>query len=436
MMIPNSSSDFSVRFHNLTQAIKYVFASTCFQGAKNYIEATGNRIEEEKMAVIIQEMVGEKHYTYFYPTFSGVARSYNYYPFGKAKPKDGVVNLALGLGKTIVDGGVSLQFSPAYPTVFPQFGTTRDYFYNSQTKYFAVDLQSDIVRKSPDEDQHLVHLELKDAELHGTLTHIASTYSRENDAFYEGVFREGPRVLNFAPILKSKVFPLVDVIKLLLEMCETAMNCPVEIEFAARLGMKDALPAEFSFLQVRPMVKQEGTVSIEFDALERERMLLQSEQALGNGVMRVQDVVFVKPETFDAMKTRRVAEQLSKINAALAREHTGYLLIGPGRWGSSDPSLGIPVKFPDISASRAIVETTLPNMITDPSQGSHFFQNLTSFRIVYFTQRHYNPNDAIDWDWLNAQEIIEETEFVKRVRLAQPVEIVIDGKTGKGVILK
>jgi CheY-like chemotaxis protein len=436
VMIPNSSADFSVRFHNLTQAIKYVFASTYFQGAKSYIEATGNRVEEEKMAVIIQAMVGERRYRYFYPSFSGVARSYNYYPFGKAKPRDGVVNLALGLGKTIVDGGVNLQFSPAYPTVFPQFGTTRDYFHNSQVKFYAVDLQSDIIRKYPTEDEHLVHLGIEDAELHGTLAHIASTWSAENDALYEGVFRQGPRVINFGPILKSRVMPLVDIVRLLLGMCETAMNCPVEMEFAVRLGAREALPAEFSFLQVRPMVKQEGGPQVDLAAFAQDEVLLRSSQALGNGAISVADVVYVKPETFDAMRTRRIASELARVNAACTAQHAPYLLIGPGRWGSSDPSLGIPVKFPDISAARAIVETTLPTMVVDPSQGSHFFQNLTSFHIVYLTQRHYNSADAIDYDWLAAQETVEETEHVRRVRLPADLRILVDGQSGNGVVLK
>jgi hypothetical protein len=303
-------------------------------------------------------------------------------------------------------------------------------------KFFALDLQSDIVRKYPEEDQHLVHLDITDAELHGALAHIASTWSPENDALYEGVFRAGPRVINFGPVLKSRVVPLVDILRLLLGMCETAMNCPVEMEFAMRLGTKHALPAEFSFLQVRPMVKQEGGVQMDLDAIEQADVLLRSGHALGNGAFTVREVVYVKPESFDAMKTRRIAEQLARINAACTAAHVSYLLIGPGRWGSSDPSLGIPVKFPDISAARAIVETTLPNMVTDPSQGSHFFQNLTSFHIVYFTQRHYNSADAIDYAWLDGQEIVEETAHVRHVRLAEAAQLRIDGQSGKGVILK
>lgn len=436
IMIPNSSPDPSVRFHNLTQAIKYVFASTYFRRAKNYIEATANRIEEERMAVIIQEMVGEKHGRYFYPHVSGVARSFNYYPFGKATQKDGVVNLALGLGKTIVDGGTSLQYSPAYPSVYPQFGTTRDLFHNSQLKFYALDLETDIIRKYPREDQNLVHLDLAAAEGHGTLKYTASTYFGQDDRLYEGVSRSGPRILTFAPILKSEVIPLNQAIKLLVNMCETAVNCPVEIEFAVKLGPDNAKPAEFSFLQLRPMVKQEGHLNVNFDEIDDQSILFQSEQTLGNGIKRIRDVVFVKPDAFDAMQTRTMVKEISRINDELLSAKRPYLLIGPGRWGSSDPSLGIPVVFSDISGATAIVETSLPDMIIDPSQGSHFFQNLTSFRITYFTLRHYNDAHSIDWEWLNGLERVGETDHLRHVVADEDIEIIVDGQSGHGVVLK
>ena len=436
VMIPNSNPDITVRFHNLLQAIKFVFASTYFRQAKNYIEATSNRIEEEKMAVIIQEMVGTKNGRYFYPEISGVARSFNYYPFGKATQKDGVVNLALGLGRTIVEGGTSLQYSPAYPAVYPQFGTTRDLFHNSQLQYFALDLQSDIIRKYPREDQNLALLDLADAEKHGTLRHVASTYSGQEDRLYEGVSRSGPRVLTFAPVLKSEIIPLNQAIRLLVNMCETAVNAPVEIEFAVRLGRETPTPAEFSFLQLRPMVKQEGSISIDLEDLAADDLLFRCEKTLGNGIARLRDVVYVKPESFNAMRTREMVREIAGINDVLLHERRPYLLIGPGRWGSSDPSLGIPVGFGDISGARAIAETTLPNMIIDPSQGSHFFQNLTSFRITYFTLRHYNEEHSIDWDWLSALECVQETAHLRHVRAPEEMMILVDGQTGYGVVLK
>lgn len=437
VMIPNSNHNMDIRFQTLMQAIKFVYASTYFKGAKNYIEATGHRIEEEQMGVIIQEMVGTKYDRYFYPHISGVVRSYNYYPFGKATPKDGVANVALGLGKTIVDGGLSLQFSPSYPKVLPQFGTRRDYFANSQVQFYAVDLMTDILRKYPHEDQHLVQLGISDAEKHGTLKWLASTYVNESDMFIEGVMRQGPRILNFSPILKTEVVPLAKVLRLITGVCETALNCPVEIEFGVKLNDgRTAVPAEFSVLQVRPMVKQEVTRHVEFGTHSREDLLIQSDKTLGNGSCEVLDIIFVKPEAFDAMKTRVIAEHLGMINSELLKARIPYLLIGPGRWGSSDPSLGIPVKFPNISAARAIVETSLPNMVTDPSQGSHFFQNLTSFRISYFTLRHYDSSHFIDYRWLEEQPVVVESTFIRHVRLNAPVQIIVDGTTGKGIILK
>jgi CheY-like chemotaxis protein len=436
LMIPNCNRDFEIRFQELQDAIKYVFASTYFRSAKNYIEATGHRIEEEKMAVVLQQMVGKKYDHYFYPHYSGVARSFNYYPFGNARQVDGVVNVALGLGRTIVEGGVSLQFCPIYPTILPQFTNRKDYFSNSQRKFYALDLDPDLIRTHPIEEENLMLLDIKDAEAHGTLQRLASTYSSENDTLYEGTFIKGHRVLNFAPVLESESIPLARLLKLLLKLCETAMNCPVEIEFAGTLPENAKELAEFEFLQVRPMVKEEGTTDIDIAALRPEDALLKSENVLGNGVYKLSDIVFVKPDGFDVTKTRNMATEMAALNAGLNADRTPYLLIGPGRWGSADPWLGIPVKFTDISGAHVIVETSLPNMLPDPSQGSHFFQNLTSFRIAYFTTRHYKTEHAIDWDWLNGLEVVTETTFLKHVRAPQPLEIVVDGQTSCGVILK
>jgi CheY-like chemotaxis protein len=436
LMLPNCHRNAEVRYHELEQAVKFVFASTYFRGAKNYIEATGHRIEEERMAVIIQQMVGRRYEKYFYPHFSGVARSYNYYPFGSAKQTDGVAQVALGLGKTIVEGGVSLQFCPSYPNILPQFTRAADYFKNSQRKFYAVEVNPDAINIRPSEDENLVHLDIKAAEAHETLHFIASTYSSENDSLYEGVYMKGPRVLTFAPILSSEIIPLAKIVKVLLKLCETAMNCPVEIEFAGLLRESDQQPAEFEFLQVRPMVKEEGTVEIDFEQLNPADVLLRSENVLGNGIYKLKDVVFVKPDVFDVTQTRTMADDIDKINRGLVSENRPYLLIGPGRWGSADPWLGIPVKFPGISGAVAIVENSLPNMLPDPSQGSHFFQNLTSFRIAYFTVRHYKAEHSIDWNWLNEQPVVSETAFVKHIRVDANIEILVDGQTSQGVVFK
>jgi hypothetical protein len=436
VMLPNSNSDPYVRYQELEQAIKYVFASTYLKSAKNYIEATGHRIEEEQMAVIIQEMAGTKYEHYYYPHYSGVARSFNYYPFGDAKQADGIINLAVGLGKTIVDGGVSAQFCPQYPTIMPQFATQKDYFSNSQKKFYAVDLQSDPLTQKPSEDENLVLLDVKTADKHGTLEYLASTYCTEDDTLYEGTFRKGLRVVNFAPILQSEFIPLAKVLRLLMQLCETAMNCPVEIEFAGVLGEHFDDISEFDFLQVRPMVKEEGGVEINKDELSEADLLLRSDNVLGNGIYHLEDIVYVVSETFESGKTMEMAAEIAALNRKLVDAQKPYLLIGPGRWGSADPWLGIPVRFTGISGATAIVETSLPNMLPDPSQGSHFFQNLTSFHIAYFTTRHYRDADYIDWDWLNALEIVEAGPYVRHVRAPERLEVRVDGQSGTGVILK
>jgi CheY-like chemotaxis protein len=436
VMLPNSNDDPFIRFKELEQAVKYVYASTYLRGAKNYIEATGHRLEEEQMAVIIQEMVGRKYEHYYYPHYSGVARSFNYYPFGDARQGDGIVNLAVGLGKTIVEGGVSTQFCPVFPTIQPQFATRKDYYANSQKKFYAVDLEAEPLQQRPSEDENLALLDVRVAEQHGTLDYAASTYCSEDDTLYEGTFRKGLRVTNFAPILQSEFIPLAKILRLLMHFCETAMNCPVEIEFAGTLGESFDDIAEFDFLQVRPMVKEEGSVDLDEEHIASGDVLLWSDKVLGNGVYRLRDVVYVKPEAFESSKTQDMANDITEINKALVSAHTPYLLIGPGRWGSADPWLGIPVRFTSIAGAHAVVETSLPNMLPDPSQGSHFFQNLTSFHIAYFTTRHYNEKQSIDWEWLDAQEVITETKWIRHVRVPEDVEIRVDGQTGHGIILK
>ncbi len=435
LMLPNSHEDLEFRYIELECAIKYVYASAYFRAARNYIEVTGHLAEDEQMAVIIQQLAGCTHEQYFYPHISGVARSFNYYPFGKAKSADGVVNIALGLGRQIVEGGMSLQFCPLYPSVYPQFATTKDYFSNSQHSFYALDLRPDRDRVL-DEEENLARLDLARADEHGTIRYLASTWSGENDTLYEGVFRKGPRVLTFAPLLKSEVIPLAKILDLLMKLCQTAMNCAVEIEFAATLGEHDGRPAEFSFLQVRPMVKEEGHVDLLLDERTSDDVLLHSDQVLGNGVHLLRDIVYVMPDMFDASQTRAMAEQIEAMNKRLVADGTPYLLIGPGRWGSSDPWLGIPVKFTSISGAIAIVETSLPTMLPDPSQGSHFFQNLTSFHIAYFTTRHFRDEHRIDWDWLDAQPESERTSFVRHVVLDRPIEVRVDGRDGEGVIYK
>ncbi|HOW43564.1 MAG TPA: PEP/pyruvate-binding domain-containing protein [Candidatus Aminicenantes bacterium] len=436
-MLPNDQDGEDIRFLNLVNAIKFVYASTFFRQAKAYIASTPHRVEDEKMAVIIQPVVGRRHPDCFYPDLSGVARSYNFYPVGPARPEDGVVNVALGLGKTVVDGGVSLRFTPAFAGILPQFASIKDMFQFSQRDFYAVAMRRQDSVAFLEEDQYLVKFGLDKAETDGALEYLASTYSRENDAVYDGISAEGPRILNFAHILKNNAFPLAAIVGDLLQLGREAMNCAVEIEFAAAFDGPEVYPARFSLLQVRPLVVQDELVQVELDDALRQAAFCSSDRVLGNGVTRgLRDIVFVKPQVFDASRSPQIAGEVDQLNARLSRENAPYVLIGPGRWGSTDPWLGIPVKWSQISGVRVVVEAAQPNMNVDPSQGSHFFQNMTSLRIGYFTVPLDRGHGFIDWAWLDSLPVAFESEHLRHVRLGEPLAVVIDGRRGQGVILK
>ena len=436
-MLPNDQYSDDIRFLNLVNAIKFVFASTFFRQAKSYIRSTPHRIEDEKMAVVIQPVVGALHLDSFYPDFSGVARSYNYYPVGQAKPEDGVVNVALGLGKTVVDGGVSLRFTPAYAGILPQFASIKDMFNFSQRDFYAIAMRHAASIAFLEEDQYLVKLGLEKAEKDGVLEFLASTYSRENDSVYDGISFPGPRIINFAHILKNEVFPLARILAELLKLSSEAMNCAVEMEFAALLDAQNVFPAQFSILQVRPLVVQDELVKVELDDNLKNAAFCFSDRVLGNGISQtIQDIVFVKPDAFDAAKSPQIAVEVDKLNSRLCEAGTPYLLIGPGRWGSTDPWLGIPVKWSQISGVKVVVEASLPSMNVDPSQGSHFFQNMTSLRIGYFTVPLDRVHGFIDWPWLQGLPTTCETVFLKHIRLPQAITVMIDGRKSQGVILK
>jgi CheY-like chemotaxis protein len=436
-MLPNDQTGDDVRFLNLVNAIKFVFASTFFRQAKSYIHSTPHRVEDEKMAVVIQPVVGRLHFDCFYPDFSGVARSHNYYPVGQAKPEDGVVNVALGLGKTVVDGGISLRFTPAFSNVLPQFTSIKDMFQFSQRDFYAIAMRRAASIAFLEEDQYLVKYGLDRAERDGVLEYLASTYSRENDAVYDGLGFPGPRIVNFAHILKNEVFPLARIVAELLRLGSEAMNCAVEAEFAVTLDPENVFPAQFSILQIRPLVVQDELVQVDLDERQKESAFCFSERVLGNGVSQtIRDIVFVKPSAFDAARSPEIAGEVDKLNSRLRAENEPYMLIGPGRWGSTDPWLGIPVKWSQISGVKVVVEASQPNMNVDPSQGSHFFQNMTSLRIGYFTVGMDRARGFIDWPWLEALPAAEETEHLKHVRLEEPLTVMIDGRKSQGVILK
>lgn len=433
-MIPNNHFDPDVRFRKLIEAIKYVYASTFFQGAKDYLDATKHTIAEEKMAVIIQEVVGDQYNKRFYPHISGVARSYNFYPFGYAKPDEGVVDLALGLGKTIVDDGIGWPFSPSYPHVNPPYNSHADLLKQSQTEFWAIHMGEPPDYDPIKETEYMLKYSLTDAEEDGNLKFIASTYVPEDDKIKIGIGVKGPRILDFAPILKIVEIPLHEVIKELLEICEKRLGSLVEIEFAVNMHPDRGKPARFGFLQVRPMVVSNEKVDLPEELLSGDKVIAASESALGNGTnSTIKDIVYIKPEKFDASRTTIIAKELEKLNQKLVQDGHPYVLIGFGRWGTSDPSGGIPLKFGQISGAKVIVEATLPNMNHMLSQGSHFFHNITSFKVFYFSLAHWDKY-RIDWDWLNEQEAIHEDLHIRHIRSSSPLKIIVDGRKSRGVI--
>ncbi len=433
-MIPNNHLDTDTRFRKLVEAIKYIYASTFFKDAKKYIQATQHTTADEKMAVVLQEVVGIRHEDRFYPQISGVARSHNFYPIGLAKPEDGVVDLALGLGKMVVDEGIAWTYSPKYPQANPPYNTLGELLKQSQSEFWAIYMGEPFMYDPIKEVEYMRKYDLSIAEEDETLGHIASTYRAQDDKIVMGIWEKGPRLLDFAPILKLNDIPLNGLIKSLLERCEDALGCLVEIEFAVTLGQRRGLPARFGFLQVRPMVVSTEIVEVHPEELTADKVLVASESALGNGsVDTIQDVVYVKPETFDVKHTKTIAKELEQMNHTLLESKNLYVLIGFGRWGSSDPSGGIPVNFAQISGAKVIVESTLPDMNFMLSQGSHFFHNITSFQVFYISLGHWDKH-KIDWDWLNQQKTVSETGFIRHVKLSSPLRIKIDGRSSRGVI--
>jgi hypothetical protein len=433
-MIPNNQVDADTRFRKLVEAVKFVYASTFFKDAKNYLQATVHSRNDEKMAVIIQEVVGVRHGQRFYPHISGVARSYNFYPLGLAKPAEGVVDLALGLGKTIVDDGVAWSYSPGHPQANPPYNTLDDLLGQAQREFWAVNMDPPLEYNPIKENEHMMKFGLEDAENDGTLRFIASTYRAQDDKIVYGIAEDGPRIVDFAPILKFDLIPLNRLLQELLKLCEDSLQKMVEVEFAVTLDESRGTPARFGFLQVRPMVVSEADVELPLAELVGNNVLAATESALGNGTLdSIRDIVYVKPEKFNVHLSEAVAAQLEDLNYHLVNEGHPYLLIGFGRWGTSDPQVGIPVNFGQISGAKVIIEAALLETSTMLSQGSHFFHNMTSFRVFYFSMSPSDPYQ-IDWSWLNEQKAVGDTEFVRHVRLPVPLTIKVDGRTGRGVI--
>jgi hypothetical protein len=421
----------------LSDAIKEVYASVYYKASKAYMTATANVIDEEKMGIVLQEVCGTRHGEIYYPTLSGVARSINYYPIGSEKAEDGIVNIALGLGKLIVEGGLSLRFSPKYPRKILQLSSPDAALRDTQKEFCALDLNIKSFVPSTDDGVNILKIDIKDLNNDAAMRYAASTYDRTNNVLRDGIIHPGKRVITFSTILQHKTFPLAEILSTLLEIGHREMNNPVEIEFAANLETPPGTPKIFNFLQIRPIVHTEEAQNINLDHIKITDTIVYSEAALGNGVFKgIYDLVYVRPESFAASNNKSVAIEIEKINAMFVKQGIGYVLIGPGRWGSTDPWLGIPVKWQHISGARIIIESGLKNYRIDPSQGTHFFQNLTSFRVGYFTINPFISEGYYDVDFLNKLTGVYEDNYIRHVRFEKPLEIMIDGKKHKGVILK
>lgn len=436
-MIPRTENE-DQQLRLLSKAIKSVYASTYFAASRGYITATANVISEEKMAIVLQEICGTENQGYYFPTLSGVARSVNFYPIGHEKAEDGIVKIAFGLGKAVVDGDQVLRFSPKYPKHVLQTSTVEQVMTETQQSMFALNLQPDKFKTSIDDAVNLDRIPIPECARFRNFKHVVSTWDIENMRMVDSAYPEGPKYVTFAQILKFKTFPLSDVVNELLEISKKEMKCGIEIEFAADLdhnGDEDR-PCKFTVLQIRPISVDSRNVEIDWDEIDTENALIYSESGLGTGIMEgVRDIVYVKRDAFDVTRTIPIAQELKVLNEKMRHNHKNYVLIGYGRWGSSIPSLGIPVQWSDISEVKALVECGLPNFRVDPSQGTHFFQNLTSFNAGYINVDPFSKlNDVLDFDALDAMPAVEETEYLRHVTLDRDLQICVDGLTGRSLI--
>jgi len=435
-MIPKAEDDV-VMLELLSTGIKSVFASVFFKGSKDYMKATANLIEEEKMGIVLQEVCGQQYENRFYPTISGVARSINFYPIAPEKSEDGFVSLAFGLGKYIVDGGISLRFSPKYPGKIIQLSDTKMALRETQQEFYALDLNPASFVPSTDDTVNLLKLKVSDAENDGSLTFVASNYDYQDDMLRDDPVEGGRRVITFSKILKYDLFPLPGILKTVLEIGQQQLNNPVEIEFAVNIDPFRKKPHLFNLLQIRPIVENFEAVKFKLEKIQPSQTIISSQSALGNGTIDgICDLIYVRTENFNAAKNLEVAAKLNELNDGFLERDSHYILVGPGRWGSSDPWLGIPIKWPQISASRLIVESGLENYRIDPSQGTHFFQNLTAFRVGYFTVNPFMSDGFVDYDFLSSAETVYEDAFIRHVRFPEPLTIRIDGRKKLGVVMK
>ncbi|MBK9356690.1 MAG: pyruvate, phosphate dikinase [Bacteroidales bacterium] len=426
-LLPNNDPDFNTRLQQTMDAIKLVYASVYSKIARGYIEAIHYKIEEEKMAVIIQEVVGNRFENVYYPHISGVAQSYNYYPFAHMKPEEGFAVAALGLGKQVVEGEKAYRFSPKYPST--EINSPQDQFKNSQVDFFAVDLNKKEINLLEGDTAGLIKLEIDDAERHGNLRHLASVYDFENHRIVPGLTQSGPRIINFSNILKYNYIPLAGAIDVVLDVVKEAMGAPVEIEFAVDLNRDENLRASFYVLQIKPLIGSMQDYSFDAETIDPESVLLLSEKGMGNGLINdICDVIYIDISAFDKRKTEEMVVEIESLNRKMMHENRKYLLIGPGRWGTRDKWIGIPVNWPQISSARVIVETSLEGYPLDASSGSHFFHNVTSMNVGYFSVQQELSGSFIKWEILDQQPLVQRTTYFKHVRFEKPVSIKMDGK--------
>ncbi len=430
-MTPNNAHNLESRFEKLVEAIKFVWASTYFSVAKDYCVATNLDIHTEKMAVIIQKLVGKHHQNRYYPELSGVARSYNFYPVKPARPDDGVVSLALGLGKTVVDGGKTWTYSPRYPTIPPPFKTIQDTLYETQNEFWVVNMGAEYEYNPLKETEYLLQKNIQIAEKDHVLEHLVSTFELDTERLTTGLAAHGPRVLTFAPLLQLKTIPFNNLIVNLLEKFETKLSFPVEIEFAMTFN-----PHCFSLLQVRPMKIHADNLVVTEKELTHPDTLIASRNVLGNGILEgLQDIVYVRPDCFDLKLTKKIAIELENHNKKLLDADRPYLLIVFGRLGSLDPWLGIPVSWGQICGAKVIVEATQENVKVELSQGSHYFHNIINLDVKYFSIPYSQPF-RINWEWLQKQPVEFAGDFTRHVQLDYSLTVKVDGKRGWGIIYR
>jgi hypothetical protein len=434
-IIPNNRENKKNVLENLCKAIKLVFASVYSDNSRTYFHAIHHKVEEERMAVVLQELVGNQYDEYYYPHISGIAQSFNYYPVAHMKPEEGFAVAAVGLGSYVVEGWKSYRFSPRYPKI--EMYSNKDLLNSSQLKFFALNTSKSEVDYVTDGE--LASLELLDisvAEKHGTLSHCASVYHSDNDRIEPGLNSAGPRVINFDDILKFYYIPLAETIDAMLVTIEDALGSPVEIEYAVDLNKtQNGLPS-FYLLQIKPLVGSQLNFNVDLEKIEKSKILLCTHSSLGNGeINHLQDIIFVDNQLFDKLKTYNIASEIEQINNIMISQNREYILIGPGRWGTRDPFLGIPVNWSQISKARVIVEVSLANYPLDSSLGSHFFHNVTSMNIGYFSVLDNSKTDYIRWEILYSCELIQQTKYLKHIRFNQSVQVLMNGKQKTSVII-